>query len=63
MIELLKRYWALRYSRTAWAVVGLALLNGLESVKEQVPMGWQPYLSVILTLLALHFRANTKQVI
>lgn len=63
MVNLLKKYWALRYSRTAWSVIGLALLNGLESVKEQVPVGWQPYLNVILTLAALHFRANPRQVI
>lgn len=63
MIELLKKYWALRWSRTAWSIVGLALFNGLDSIKEQVPMGWQPYVNVILTLGALHFRANPRQIL
>ena len=61
MIKLLKKYWALRYSRTAWSIIGLALLNGLESVQEQVPVDWRPYLNIILTLAALHFRANPRQ--
>lgn len=63
IIELLRKYVGLLGSRTAWSVVGLALFTGVDSVKEQIPANWQPYAIPVLTILALHYRANPKAAI
>ena len=54
------KVWALLFSRTARTVVVMALFNGLDSIKELVPVTYQPWVTGTLAILALYFRANPR---
>ena len=47
-------------SRTVWSVILLALFNGVDSVKAQVPANWQPYITPLLLLANVYFHTNPK---
>lgn len=47
-------------SRTAWSIVFMALFNGLDAIKDVVPAAYQPYITPIVAVLALYFRANPQ---
>ena len=48
-------------SHTNQTVVVLAIFNGLTSVKEMVPVEYQPYVTAVLAVLAILFRIFPTQ--
>jgi hypothetical protein len=63
IIDTIRKYTALLGSRTAWTILALGLFNGLTSVKDQVPVSWQPWVNPLLMVLGWYFRANPQAVI
>lgn len=56
----MKKIAMLLKSRTAWSIVFMALFNGLDAIKDVVPAAYQPYITPIVAVLALYFRANPQ---
>lgn len=49
-------------SRTAWSIIGLVIFNGLDSVKDIIPVAYQPIVSLILGSLAIYYKANPSRI-
>jgi len=48
-------------SRTAWTIVVMFLISGVEGIREFVPAGWLPLVNGALSMLAIYFRIKPKQ--
>lgn len=48
-------------SRQFWTIVVLFVINGVEGVKDVIPVLALPYINTVLGLLALYFRIKPKQ--
>ena len=47
-------------SRTAWTVVLMFVVGGVQAVDMFIPVGAQPVVEGLLAIVALYFRANPK---
>ena len=47
-------------SRTVWTFIALFVFHGLQETKPLVPVDYQVWVDLILTVLGLYFRANPQ---
>lgn len=48
-------------SRTVWAIIALVVINGVEGVRELLPVNFLPIVDALLGLAAIYFRVKPKQ--
>lgn len=47
-------------SRTVWTFVALFIINGIEGVRDLIPVGLLPVIDAVLTILGIYFRVKPK---
>jgi len=47
-------------SRTAWTIIAMFFIGGVEAVTQFIPGAWLPLVQGALGLLAIYFRVNRK---
>lgn len=48
-------------SRTAWTIVAMFVVSGIDGVKDFIPSFYEPIVNAVLSLIAIYFRVNNKQ--
>ena len=48
-------------SRTAWTILAMFLVGGIEAVSGFIPAGWTPLVQGVLGIAALYFKASPSQ--
>ena len=59
--EMMTKIIQMLKSRTFWTIVLLVVFNGVSSVKNLVPVAYQPTVDIILGLVATIFHINPSQ--